>query len=228
MPGRLDLPRLRTALGGRLPAPGQRIGLLGGSFNPAHAGHLEISRAALGRLGLDRVWWLVSPQNPLKPLSDMAPLAPRLAGARAQARDSRILALALESALGSAYTADTVTLLVRRFPHCRFVWLMGADNLIQVSDWKDWETIFRTIAVAVFDRPSYSLRALAATAARRFAHRRLPESAARGLAQRTPPAWVFIHQRLSPESSTRIRAATQNRARRARMRAAGSRQARKR
>ncbi len=208
-----SLSRLRAALGGRLPAPGQRIGLLGGSFNPAHRGHLEISRAALGRLGLDRVWWLVSPQNPLKAARDMAPLETRLASARALARDPRILALALESALGTVYTADTVTVLVERFPRARFVWLMGADNLIQVSDWKNWETIFRTVAVAVFDRPSYSLRALAATAARRFACRRLPESAARCLAERAPPAWVFVHQRLNPQSSTGIRAAGRDRAR---------------
>ena len=212
-PGRHSLSRLRAALGGRLPAPGQRIGLLGGSFNPAHRGHLEISRAALDRLGLDRVWWLVSPQNPLKTTHDMAPMEQRLASARALARDPRILALALESALGTVYTADTVTALVERFPRARFVWLMGADNLIQVSDWKNWETIFRTVAVAVFDRPSYSLGALAATAARRFARRRLPESAARTLAERAPPAWVFVHQRLNPQSSTGIRAAGRGRAR---------------
>ena len=143
----------------------------------------------------------------------MAPLEQRLASARALARDPRILALALESALGTVYTADTVTALVERFPRARFVWLMGADNLIQVSDWKNWETIFRTVAVAVFDRPSYSLRALAATAARRFARRRLPESAARTLAERAPPAWVFVHQRLNPQSSTGIRAAGRGRAR---------------
>ena len=118
-----------------------------------------------------------------------------------------------DSALGSVYTADTVTALVGRFPRARFVWLMGADNLIQVSDWKNWETIFRTVAVAVFDRPSYSLRALAATAARRFARQRLPESAARTLAERAPPAWVFVHQRLNPQSSTGIRAAGHGRAR---------------
>ncbi len=203
--------RLAAALGGRLPAPNQGIGLLGGSFNPAHRGHLEISRAALRRLALDRVWWLVSPQNPLKPVQDMAPLEARLASARGLARDRRILALALESALGTVHTADTVAALAGRFPRVRFVWLMGADNLIQVSDWKDWETIFRTVAVAVFDRPSDSLAALAATAARRFARCRLPETAARTLAERAPPAWVFVHQRLNPQSSTRIRAAARNR-----------------
>ena len=198
--------RLAAALGGRLPGPGRRIGLLGGSFNPAHRGHLEISRTALDRLGLDQVWWLVSPQNPLKPERGMAPLRQRLTGARRLAHGPRLRASALESALGTVYSADTVTALTRRLPRCHFVWLMGADNLIQISAWKDWETIFRTLPVAVFDRPSYSLRALAATAARRFAGQRLPEAAARDLAERTPPAWVFIHQRLNPQSSTRIRA----------------------
>ena len=183
-----------------------RIGLLGGSFNPPHEAHREISLTALRRLGLDQVWWLISPQNPLKPERGMAPLGQRVTGARRLARGPQLRASALESALGTVYSADTVTALARRFPRCHFVWLIGADNLVQISTWKDWETIFRTLPVAVFDRPSYSLRALAATAARRFAGHRLPEAAARGLAERTPPAWVFIHQRLNPQSSTRIRA----------------------
>ncbi|MHA1151922.1 MAG: nicotinate-nucleotide adenylyltransferase [Alphaproteobacteria bacterium] len=205
-----SLSRLAAALDGRLPGPGRRIGLLGGSFNPAHQGHLDISRTALKRLGLDQVWWLVSPQNPLKPEHDMAPLGQRVTGARRLARGPRLRAGALESALGTVYSADTVTALTRSLPRCRFVWLIGADNLVQISAWKDWETIFRTLPVAVFDRPSYSLGALAATAARRFAGQRLPEAAARGLAARTPPAWVFIHQRLNPQSSTRIRAGRPN------------------
>jgi nicotinate-nucleotide adenylyltransferase len=205
-----QLSRLAAALGGRLPGPGRRIGLLGGSFNPAHRGHLDISRAALRRLGLGQVWWLVSPQNPLKPERGMAPLGQRVTGARRLARGPQFRAGALESALGTVYSADTVTALVRRFPRCRFVWLMGADNLVQISRWKNWETIFRTLPVAVFDRPSYSLRALAAPAARRFAGQRLPEAAARSLAERKPPAWVFVHQRLNPQSATRIRAGRAN------------------
>ena len=115
----------------------------------------------------------------------------------------------LEEALGTLYTADTVTALARRFPRVRFVWLMGADNLVQLPAWKDWQRILHTLPVAVLDRPSYHLGALAAPAARRFARHRLPEDAAAGLADRRPPAWVFIHQRLNPESSTRIRTATQ-------------------
>jgi len=181
--------------------------LLGGSFNPAHEGHLELSREALRRLALDEVWWLVSPQNPLKPVAGMAPLAERLAGARARARHPRIRPSALETALGTRYTAQTLRALTGRFPEVRFVWLMGADNLVQVSQWHDWTSIFHTVPVAVFDRPTYSLKAVAATAARRFARYRLPESKARGLPDRRPPAWVFLHQRLNPQSSTRIRAA---------------------
>ncbi len=189
-----------------MPSPGQRIGLLGGSFNPAHQGHCEISLEALRRLKLDQVWWLVSPQNPLKPVAGMAPLEERLASAREAAPDPRILATPLEDALGTVYTAQTVAALTARFPKVRFVWLMGADNLIEFSDWKDWPEIFRTVAIAVFDRPSYSSRALGAKAARRFARHRLAESAAMSLADKAPPAWVFIHQRLNPQSSTKIRA----------------------
>ncbi len=189
-----------------MPRPGQRIGLLGGSFNPAHQGHCEISLEALRRLKLDQVWWLVSPQNPLKPVAGMAPLEERLEGAREAASDPRILVTPLEDALGTVYTAETVAALTARFPEVRFVWLMGADNLVEFSDWKDWPEIFRTVAIAVFDRPSYSSRALGAKAARRFARHRLAESAAKGLADKAPPAWVFIHQRLNPQSSNKIRA----------------------
>lgn len=194
-------------MGGRLPGAGQRIGLLGGSFNPAHAGHRAISLAALRRLRLDAVWWLVAPQNPLKTTAGTAPLRTRLAAARAAAAHPRIVVTPLEAVLGTTYTADTIAALAGRFPRVRFVWLMGADNLIQVSRWRRWSAIFATVAVAVFDRPTYALRALAAPAARRFAPWRLPESWAGCLAGRAPPAWVFIRQRLHAESSTRIRAA---------------------
>ncbi|MFQ5773689.1 MAG: nicotinate-nucleotide adenylyltransferase [Kiloniellaceae bacterium] len=206
-----------------MPGPGQRIGLLGGSFNPAHRGHLDISREALRRLRLDRVWWLVSPQNPLKPKGQTAPLERRLAGARALADDPRIVVTPVEAALGAVYTADTLAALAARFPRVRFVWLMGADNLIQIAAWKDWQEIFNTLPVAVFDRPSYSLEALAAKAARRFARHRRPESWARHLAGERPPAWVFIHQRLNPQSSTGIRAAARTRGRPPRDRAPGRR-----
>ena len=200
-------------MGGHLPAQGLRIGLLGGSFNPAHEGHLAISREALHRLRLDQVWWLVSPQNPLKSAADSAPLAERIAAARARARHPRIRVGAIESALGTVYSVDTLKALVRRFPRVNFVWLMGADNLGQVPAWKNWQELFHILPVAVFDRPSYHLGALAGIAARRFARQRQPESRAGLLARRTPPAWVFVHQGLYPQSSTRIRAARRSRAR---------------
>jgi nicotinate-nucleotide adenylyltransferase len=199
--------RLGAVLGGHLPAPGARIGLLGGSFNPAHRGHVTVSEQALVRLGLDEVWWLVSPRNPLKPSRGLAPLADRLAGAKALANRPGIRACALESALGTYYSIDTVEALTQRFPRVHFVWIIGADNLIQLPRWKDWQRLFNTVVVAVFDRPSYSLRALAAKAARRFAGHRLPESRARQLAAQRPPAWVFVHGRLDSRSSTAIRGA---------------------
>lgn len=197
---------LGEALNGRLPPPGARIGLLGGSFNPAHEGHREISREALVRLGLDRVWWLVSPQNPLKSSAGMAPLDARLAGARLVADDPRILVTGLEAILGSTYTADTLKSLIHLLPRVRFVWLMGADNLIQVHSWRNWPQIFSALPVAVFDRPSYSLGALSGKAARTFARYRLKESSARRLAEARPPAWAFIRCRLNPQSATDIRA----------------------
>jgi nicotinate-nucleotide adenylyltransferase len=184
----------------------RRIGLLGGSFNPAHDGHRHVSLLALHRLELDEVWWLVSPQNPLKPIAGMAPFAGRLAEARRVANHPRIHVTDIEADLGTAYTADTLPKLLRRFPGVRFVWLMGADNLVQIDRWRDWRTIFGTLAIAVFDRPHYSLRALACKAARRFRRARLKESQAGALADVPPPAWVFLRTRLNATSATAIRA----------------------
>ena len=180
---------------------------MGGSFNPAHGGHLHLSLLALENLDLDEVWWLVSPQNPLKPVSGMAAFAVRLEQARRiAAGHKRIVVSDLESRLaGSYYTADTLKALRGRYPRLRFVWLMGADNLVQLRRWERWSEIFRTVPIAVFDRPSYSLKALAGLAARRFARQRVPISAARRLAEMTPPAWVFFHTRLDTRSATRIR-----------------------
>ena len=185
----------------------RRIGLLGGSFNPAHGGHLHISRLAFSRLGLDEVWWLVSPQNPLKPAAGMAPSAERLRQAEAvAAADRRIRVSDIEARLGSTYTADTIRALRRRFPRARFVWLMGGDNLLQFPYWRRWQAIFRAVPIAVFARPGSSQKALAGIAAHRFAKARLPVAAARRLAATPPPAWVFFPTRLDPRSSTRIRA----------------------
>jgi nicotinate-nucleotide adenylyltransferase len=180
--------------------------VLGGSFNPAHAGHRHISVMALKRLRLDAVWWLVSPQNPLKPVAGMAPFEERIAGARAAARHRLIRVTGIEAAFKTTYTAETLKRLTRRFPRRRFVWLMGADNLAQVHAWKDWQQIFHTVAVAVFARPSYCLRALAGIAAHRFARNRLAESASGVLRRRRPPAWVFLMGPLNPLSATAIRA----------------------
>ena len=197
--------RLGAALGGRLPARGQKIGLLGGSFNPAHRGHRHISLEALKRLGLDEVWWLVSPQNPLKPQKGMAPLEERLETARAAARHPQIRVTDLERVLDTVYTAETLGTLVTRFPGVRFVWIMGADNLAQIHRWQDWQQIFHLAPVAVFDRPTYSLRALAAKAARRFTRSRRSGGGIAGLAAATPPAWSFLHIRLDPLSATALR-----------------------
>jgi nicotinate-nucleotide adenylyltransferase len=180
---------------------------LGGSFNPAHGGHLHVSLLALRHLDLDEVWWLVSPQNPLKPVEGMAPFAERLDQARrAAAAHPRLRASDLEVRLGSSrYTVDTLRILRRRFPRIRFVWLMGSDNLLQVPRWERWPEIFRMVPVVVFDRPSYSLKALSSAAAHRFARWRISITAARRLAQMKPPAWVFFHTPLDARSATSIR-----------------------
>jgi nicotinate (nicotinamide) nucleotide adenylyltransferase/ribosome silencing factor RsfS/YbeB/iojap len=190
----------------------RRIGLLGGSFNPAHRGHLHLSLNALQRLDLDEVWWLVSPQNPLKPVTGMAAFAARLDQARRVATGhNRIRVTDLENRLvGSRYTVDTLKALRHRFPRLRFVWLMGADNLVQIRHWDRWAEIFATVPVAVFDRPSWSLKALAGLAARRFARHRLAAGAARRLAETKPPAWAFFHTQLDPTSATRIRSRHQS------------------
>ncbi len=188
------------------PGATRKVGLLGGSFNPAHEGHRDISLAALSYLGLDEVWWLVAPQNPLKSAAGMAPFADRLAEARRIARHPRIVVTDIEARLGTRYTADTLRRLQQQFRDHRFVWLMGADNLAQIADWKDWQQIFHLLPIAVFDRPAYTYQALAAKAARRFASFRQREQAVRTLAMMPPPAWTFVHHRLNPISATEIRA----------------------
>jgi len=186
---------------------GGRIGLLGGSFNPAHDGHLHISKLALQRLRLDELWWVVSPLNPLKSAGAVAPLAERLEGARRVARHPLIRVTDIEARLGTRYTVDTLIELRRRFPRARFVWIMGADILPELPRWKRWRDIFRLVPIAVFGRAPYSSRALAAMAALAFAGNRLHTRDARTLADRTPPAWIFFHTRLHPASATSIRAA---------------------
>lgn len=185
---------------------GLRIGLLGGSFNPAHDGHRHISLLALKLLQLDELWWVVSPQNPLKSSDDMAPFEERLAQARETARDPRIRVTGIETRLNTRYTADTLHSLRQRFPHTRFVWLMGADNLAQIPHWERWTQIFHSVPIAVFDRATYSFRALAGKAARRYARQRIEARNAAVLADLEPPAWVYFHARRHPASASSIRA----------------------
>jgi nicotinate-nucleotide adenylyltransferase len=183
-----------------------RVGLLGGSFNPAHDGHRHIALAGLRLLGLDEVWLMVSPQNPLKPAAGMAAQAQRLASAQALAGDDpRLRATDIESRLGTRFTADSLDRLTTRFAACRFVWLMGADNLAQMTRWARWPAIFGAVPVAVFARGPYSSRALASPAAKRFARHRLAAGQARRLATARPPAWIFLPIRRHPASSTAIR-----------------------
>lgn len=180
--------------------------MLGGSFNPAHAGHRQVAALARKRLRLDQVWLLVSPGNPLKPQRGMAPLAQRLAGARTMADGRRIVATAIEAALGTRYTADTLRRLMKRFPRVRFVWLMGADILLQMPHWRRWREILCSIAVAVLPRPGYNAAALKGPAAQRMRHCRRRERAAASLPG-DAPAWVFLHVPQTPISATAIRAA---------------------
>ncbi|HIJ39194.1 MAG TPA: nicotinate-nucleotide adenylyltransferase [Rhodospirillaceae bacterium] len=183
----------------------RRVGLLGGSFNPAHAGHRHISLLALRALALDEVWWLVSPQNPLKPRLGMAPFSRRLARAQLTARHPAIRVTGIEAQLGTQFTADTVHRLVGRFPATRFVWLMGADNLQQMPEWDRWITIFHRVGVAVFDRSPYSYKALAGKVARRLAGARIHGRQSVRLAALRPPRWCFIHSPCHPASATIIR-----------------------
>jgi len=191
----------------RLPrwSSGQRIGLLGGTFNPPHEGHLLISLYALKRLRLDRVWWVVTPGNPLKDNERLPGLAARLADARALARDPRIAVTGFEAAIGARYTADTIAFLRRRAPEVHFVWLMGADNLRQFHRWRRWRALAASAPIAVVDRPGSTLSALAAPAALYLAKFRVPESRAASFPERAAPAFIFLHGPQSMLSSSAIR-----------------------
>ncbi len=187
-------------------APGLRIGLLGGSFNPAHEAHRAVSLLAWKRLGLDRVWWLVSPGNPLKDTSDLPPLVERIARARKLAASPFIDVTGIEAALGTCFSHDTVAELRRRFPNVCFVFLMGADNLAQFHRWRRWRELAGLVPMAVIDRAGWSFPALASPAATALVRARIIESEAASLALRTPPAWVYLHGLKSPLSSTALRA----------------------
>ena len=183
-----------------------RIGLLGGSFNPAHAGHRHVIELASRRLRLDQVWLLVSPGNPLKPQCGMAPLVLRLATARRIADGRRVVASAIEAVFGTRYTIDTLRRLVRRFPRVRFVWLMGADIMEQLPRWRRWLELVKHTPFAVVPRPGYNRRALASRTAHRFAYARRPARSAPALAEMAAPAWTFLPVLQDPASATAIRA----------------------
>ncbi len=185
-----------------------RIGLLGGSFNPAHDGHRHVAKLALRRLRLDQVWLLVSPGNPLKSVDGMAPLAERMASAVRIGDGRRVVATGVEAALGTRYTDDTLRVLLRRFPRVRFVWIMGADILSQFPHWRRWTDIARRLPFVVLPRPHYTNPALAGKAAHRLRAARRPIRQAR-LLPGTAPAWVFLPGRQSAASATAIRQAAE-------------------
>ena len=185
----------------------KRIGLLGGSFNPAHGGHRAISLFAIRALELDELWWLVSPGNPLKDPETMAPLAARLASAHVQARGTRIRPTAIEAELGTRYTVDTLAALKSRYPDHKFIWLMGADNLLQFHHWRAWRAIARLVPIAVVARPGYNRAARAAPAMgwlRRFVR---PAAELRNWTNWRPPALVLLRFVPDQRSATRIRQA---------------------
>ena len=185
-------------------APGMCIGLLGGSFDPSHEAHRDISLTALKRLGLDQVWWLVTPGNPLKDVSKLPDLDKRVTAAETVAAHPGIKVTGFDGG-GAGYTIDLLKALKQRFPEVHFVWLMGADNLAQFHRWKAWAEIFAAMPIAVLDRPGYRLKAKASQVAQRFAPYYVDETDAPGLALLDPPAWTILSQRLSGLSSTALR-----------------------
>ena len=185
---------------------GQTIGLLGGSFDPPHAGHVHITKAALKRFGLDHVWWLVSPGNPLKQTGP-APLEERMQASRAMMQHPRVTVSDLEAKLGTRYTAQTISALRRRYPAVRFVWLMGADNLAQFHRWQDWRWIMETVPIGVIARPGDRISARLSKTARMYANARVSGRGAHVLGRMNAPAWSFVNLPMSDQSSTAIREA---------------------
>lgn len=186
-------------------APGMRVGLYGGSFNPAHEGHAHVAETARRRLRLDRVIWLVSPQNPLKPSHETASLVERMAGARRFARGRAMIVSDVETLIGTQYTIDTLRVLKARFPGVKFVWIMGADSLAGFHRWRGWTQVMREAPVAVVSRPWISLKSRFSPAARRFAHARRSSTQAALLPGAPTPRWTFLRGPLNFQSSTALR-----------------------
>jgi len=186
---------------------GMQVGLFGGSFNPPHAGHVHVAEIALRRLALDQLWWIVTPGNPLKSISELAPLGERLRLSEEITRNPRIKVTAFEAAHKLRYTADTLALVRARNPGVDFVWVMGADNLRDFHRWQRWREIALTFPIAVIDRPGATLSFLSSMVAKTFDYARVDEIAAPRLARMKPPAWTFIHGPRSSLSSSAIRAA---------------------
>jgi nicotinate-nucleotide adenylyltransferase len=202
----------KTTMPVKLPrhAPGMRIGLFGGSFNPPHEGHFLASITALKRLRLDSIWWIVTPGNPLKDTADLPDQAARMQTARAVARHPAIEITGFEREIGTRYTWDTIDYLTRRCPFVHFVWLMGADNLRQFHRWQNWQKIAHRVPIAVIDRPGSTMSAASSRTAHRWAHRRIDGTDGKLLPRMKPPAWIFLHGPRSEVSSTALRLARLN------------------
>lgn len=204
-------PRPGTLRDGLDLSPGMAVGLFGGSFNPAHDGHAHVAETAMRRMGLDRVVWLVSPQNPLKDARDSAPLAERMASARTAAAlaasGPAMIVSDFETRAGTQWTIDTLRALTARHPGVRFVWLMGSDNLAGFHHWRGWTDILRMMPMAVVARPGSLLESRAAPAARRFAGHRISSREARLLPDMAAPAWTYLRAPLNPRTSSALRAA---------------------
>lgn len=194
----------------RLPhaEPGMRVGLFGGSFNPAHAGHVLVAETALRALRLHRLWWMVTPGNPLKDHGALAPMAERIAASRALLSDPRVVVTGFEAGHGVRYSADTVALALARARGTRFVWVMGADNLARFHRWQHWRRIAASVPIAVVDRPGDTLSLMSSPFAITYARARVDESHAAMLPDLSPPAWTFLHGPRSSLSSTALRAAS--------------------
>ncbi len=184
---------------------GQRIGIMGGTFNPAHEGHAIVAEAAVKRLDLDQLWFVVTPGNPLKSNGDLPPLATRMQVARKFARTPSMKITGFEASLGTPYTAATLAFLKRRYRGVHFVWVMGADNLASFHHWQHWRQIAASFPIAVVDRPGWRLKGISSPASTALGPKRIPELAARSLPQRKPPAWTFLTTRLSAASSSALR-----------------------